>query len=202
MPSKSPRKKPATTTEERSLAEKHLGIIAQRVFVYWKLLPESVRSYYDADDMIGDVVLQVWRVSPRYDPKRAKESTWIWHVANNQCRSILARYRLQKYATIQAADLMTAVTEKASSAHASHSAINGNPATVEGVRLREAYDAVERVIQSGSAALRDFLQQVFHQKLRRKPPHEILNELREVSRRCRASLSDFEIVYRYVAQTQ
>lgn len=83
---------------QQLLIEDHLGIIASFSLYYWRLLPPQVQAYFDGDDMISEVVLQVLSKVNKFDPARSRPSTFVWRVTENHCRTILARYRRPQYA--------------------------------------------------------------------------------------------------------
>lgn len=73
-----------------------LGIVAERAHHHWKFLPASTRAYYDVDDLISDCVLQVLTSAHKYNPDRARPTTFIWWVANNCCLTIRAKTQTVK----------------------------------------------------------------------------------------------------------
>jgi DNA-directed RNA polymerase specialized sigma24 family protein len=185
--SESPRPEPS---EERSLAEKHLGLIAQRVLHYWWMLPARVRAWYDADDMVAEVVLHVFRVSSRHDSARAKESTWVWWVATNKCKSILSHHQTLQYAACVEEELTEETAENFSSFE-----------DVDRQRLFAACNAVERTIEAGPVGVRELLDRILnkHDAADLAPYAHVVAALRKAAADAGATLADFELVYRYAS---
>ena len=77
-------------------ATDHFGIIAKLSFRYWKLLPPHVRSFFDVEDMISEVTLQVVIASQKYSPRRGRPSTFVHNVAENHCHTIVGKHKLKK----------------------------------------------------------------------------------------------------------
>ena len=198
MPNLHPKKNRPTPDIEKSSAEKHLGIIAQRAHVYWRRLPAGARNYYDIDDMIADVVLHIWKRASSYNPKRAQESTWVWRVADNRCKEICAHYLSQKYTACGESDLLIDLleTRETSQEHCiPHRGIL--PANRDAGRLREACEAVERMIEFGSDAVQDLLEQILCGHLRSRPSPDTVVELKACAKKHSVRLRDLEMVYRY-----
>jgi len=146
-----------------------------------------VKSGYDVEDMIGDVVMHVWRVRAKYDAKRAKEVTWVYWVADRKCQAIVQRYRAKKR-TME-------ITEGDAPAdgQTDRTIFDSIAAPDNTVDMRNAKDAVERVIETGSDATRDFLDRLFGGKPISAVP---AYELTTLARRCGVTCRDFEMVYR------
>lgn len=160
----------------------NLGIIARRALFYWKNLPASVRAYYDAEDMISDVTVRVVKVASGFLSSKAKSSTWVWYIADNECKAICYRFGRQKRSAVTVS-LDEVLTEK-------------TPSPEDQYRKLEAKVAVERVIEYASDDLRDYISDFFSRSLRRKPRPEVAAELRHLSRRHNACFRDFQLVYR------
>ena len=184
-------------SKKADLAMRHLGVIASRALYHWRRLPPSVRAGYDPEDMIGDVVLKVIRVSARYNAQRAKEVTWVWWVADNECRSILARYACKK----RGADKIVQLPENeycnpaVTNEHRRQKAcIMASPERER--RLIESRNAVERTIQFAPDAARDLLSRLLTGRVRGRVDPEAVESLRNAARSQRATLADFMLAYR------
>ena len=116
-----------------SIAVRNIGIISGRCLYYHKFLPPNVRDGYDVEDFISDVVCHVVKQQRKFDPGKAKESTWIWHVADRSCRSKLSYYNSQRL--------------KAEVVEIEEVALPPAPGFE---RRKIAFNAVERVIEAGS----------------------------------------------------
>lgn len=166
---------------ETSLAEKHLGIIAARVLHYWWLLPPRVRAYFDAEDMISEVVLQVVKSSGKFDPLRSRETTFVWWVANNHCLTLLHKLSSIRYQIEE-------VLEEGELSFA-------HPAS--GLRLQEALAGVERILQelaySSDSDLGEYLDRLFSGKPGHWP-QSLRNELLKRALRHGVSYEDFRLV--------
>ncbi len=53
------------------------------------LLLRIVGSRAEAEDLLQEVFLQVWRRAPEYDPQRASFSTWIFTIARNRALDVV-----------------------------------------------------------------------------------------------------------------
>ncbi len=76
----------------RSMAEENFGIITKVAYHYWHSLPPYITSHVDLEDLVEDIVLQVIRVSAKYDKKRGLPSTFVWSIAKTQCLLLLQKY--------------------------------------------------------------------------------------------------------------
>jgi len=170
------------TSDSQSLAEKNVGLIAQRVLIFWRHLPERARYFYDVEDMISDAVVHVLRKSAQYDPQRARESTWIQRVTDNFCRDRLQHYTTRQYTHCATVDMTPAVEN-----HIQTKDFNA---------LRNAREAVERVIEYSSDPVLDFLELLFEGIVVRKPSRIIQEELKTVARKRGATCDDFITVLR------
>ena len=169
------------------LAVRHLGIIARHVYQWYRYIPLNVRAYYGADDMIADVTLHVHSQMLRYQPEKARQSTWVYQVALNACRDIVQRYqrRMRNAVTVELDEATT------------HSL-----AQESFLRKHEAISAVERVIAFGSEAVQDLIECLLSGDFRREadlPKHAAaaIEELRDVARSQNATAEDFLLVYRH-----
>jgi DNA-directed RNA polymerase specialized sigma24 family protein len=188
------------------LVVQNLGIVAERVLRYWHLLPPNVRSIYDVEDMINDVILHVVRKSAHYTKRRAKSTTFIHHIADNRCKDILAFYSVKKRTGIMIAldseehILAGILLEDSRNQMSVTSAELPAQEAVDRVALLESVARVERVIAYSSPELREFLYQLFHQNPSR-PGKRLLTELQEIVHSVGASYEDFRLVFRYVTAT-
>jgi len=155
---------------------------------YYRSIPQNVRNGYDLEDMIQEVTLHVVRKTDKYSPAKAKESTWVWAVANRKCLELIANFNAQKYTAGESIELSAEV-------------INRYP-TASFERQRSAMDAVERVIEIGSDRLQDFIEGLLSGKFRHlvEIPDGISIELAETARRCAASTDDFLLVLQYASK--
>ncbi len=178
----------------KNMASRHLGIISQRALAHWRRLPAAARSWYDVEDMIGDVVLHVVRVSRKHDPAKARESTWVWHVADNRCRTIVHHYRTKQYAACETVELTPF--------------LEGRVRAESTLCRRESIDVVERVLEAGSDAVCDLLEMLFSGKVEPcaaldaylRKDASVVEELRSLVRDCGATLDDFSAALRYAVE--
>ena len=177
----------ASAKENTDIATRNLGLICGRCIYYHRRLPGSVKTFYDVEDMISEIVMHVWRVREKYDSTKARESTWLRHVTDNRCRSILSSYSEKNPITGE-----WEVRKKFNTSVLSDEVVNYLPVPYRG-ELHEAKSAVERVIEFGSDSVIDFLDKVFNGGLITEVP---AYELRQTAKRCGARLKDFELVYR------
>ncbi len=189
-----------------TMAERHLGTIAARALYWHRFLPQSVRNHYDAEDMIADAVLHVIerssevpprmirvvrvrggektvtgiyrRLSCAYDPERAREVTWVYHVANNFCRGVLGHYGVKRLSACETVPIEDREFE------------------IPPDRSSESVDAVERVIEYASDRARDLLDEIFSGRDPKAPDPEAVEDLRWAARECSATLDDFVAAYR------
>ena len=168
-------------SKKADIATRHLGVISQRCLYHWRHLPPSVQAGYDPEDMIGDVVLKVVRVSARYSAKRAKEVTWVWWVADNECKAIVSKYSCKK----RGADKISPLPEDFQ--------LVGPQSERHAVESR---NAVERTIQFAPDAARDLLSRLLTGRIRGRVDPETVESLRQVARSQHATLGDFMLAYR------
>ncbi len=135
----------------------------------------EVFGYYDIEDMVSDVVLHVVQKSDKYDQSKARESTWVWHVAENKCKSILGHHSSKQYTAMKTVDLTVDVRDTNQSDY----------------RRDQAKNAVERLIEFGSDEVRDFLDRLFNSKPITSIP---VYEIRCLARRYSISFWDLKIV--------
>jgi hypothetical protein len=86
-------------TKGDCLAHRHLGIITKVCYKYWRLLPAHVHGHLDLETMIMDTIGVVTRDGARYyNATKAKESTFVYLMAESYGRNVLTRYKLGKRA--------------------------------------------------------------------------------------------------------
>lgn len=179
-----------TPTQEKmagDMALQHLGIIASRCLFWYKFLSQSVRNYYDIDDMISDVSEFVIRHAHNYDCDKAKQSTFIWHTTDNKCKTILSHFNCQKIASYQTVELSPAISR-------SYRDFN-----YESERFRYAVDAVEHVIEFSSDALLDVIEAFFDDSISERCfSKQLLQEFKKLADKHSASLEDFILVRKYI----
>ena len=164
------------------------------MFRYYYHIPQNTRNSYDVDDMIADVVLHVAKQASKYRPGRAKESTWVWRVAEWKCLEILSHFSCKKYAgTLFELDLATE-SERAKQINARFSQ---QLSTASSERQSEAINALERMIESSSDCVLDLIEKLLEGRVV-KPPKEVVQEFRETARSCSATVEDFRLVLQYV----
>jgi hypothetical protein len=174
--------------EEDDISARHLGIISGRCLYWWRKLPARARAWYDAEDMISEVRAHVWRKQTMYDAAKARESTWIHHVADNCCLSILLHMKTMKYAACETVDLETMTPRQIGKCAEAL-------ATQSDEELAESANVVERVLMIGSDGVLDLLQLIFEGRAR-EASRESFDDLVKTARRCGASADDFVAVYR------
>ena len=166
-------------------------MISQRVIFWWRFLPPRTRCWYEAEDMIGDVVLHVVRMTDRYDPSLAKEVTWVHHVADNKCRAILTRHKAQSRAACETVELTPLLARK----------VGADDVTEK----RQSLDAVYRVIERSSEAVCDLIDMLFSDVRPSRDEardrwleedREVVEELRQTVWECGATMDDFAAVLR------
>lgn len=73
------------TSEFLDLIRRHNGLIQQIAWAW-------CRERSDRDDLVQDILVQLWRAHGRYDPSR-RPSTWIHRIACNVAISFQRRHR-------------------------------------------------------------------------------------------------------------
>jgi RNA polymerase sigma-70 factor (ECF subfamily) len=51
----------------------------------------------DAEDVVQDVFISVWKKADQFDPKRARASTWLYRIAANRCVDQRRRRALRSF---------------------------------------------------------------------------------------------------------
>jgi len=180
----------------RDGAVRHLGIIVQRVNFWYRSLPGAARNSYDFEDMVSEVTLHVCTKAHKYSAEKAKESTWVFYVADNCCREILSRYNTRSRHAVEEREFAD-LTAKDIRKHLSVESFESF------LRERMAFNVVERVIEQSSDQLRELLAILLQGDVHRKKdlPRNIsglVEELRMRARQQHASFDDFLLVYRSV----
>lgn len=120
---------PAPSAPKTAFADaitEHRRLIA-RVAASYGRTPEDRR------DLAQDILLQLWRAWPRFDPARAKLTTWMYRIALNVAISALRRPAV-------AAAARSAVLDD--TAHAAHAALAVASAETDDDRLEQLYSAI------------------------------------------------------------
>jgi len=87
----------------RTLYDRHAGLV-------YSVALKMLRNRDDADELVADVFLELWRKSARYDPTRAAPSTYIVTLARSRCidrqrrsaaRPMLALHDAERSAPVQ-----------------------------------------------------------------------------------------------------
>lgn len=167
------------------LASRHFRIIAKRCHYWHHYLSPSTRNFYDVDDMIAEVVMHVVSRSHRHNSSRGRESTMVWHVADNKCKTIIGRYLYPKRAG-ESVELTPAVMLRL---------VSHDPPYLL------AREAVERVIQTGSDGVREIVDHIFRGKFV-DFPQERFEEVRRTADRCAATKEDFRLVLSHFMTAQ
>jgi DNA-directed RNA polymerase specialized sigma24 family protein len=195
---------PAAPATAETITTDNLGIISGRAIHYHRFLPLHVRRHYEADDMINDCCLHVFRQAAegKYDPAKAKPVTWCYHVADNHCKTILSHWSSQKYTNYETAELepllrfverdVTASTKRAIAT------IEAAVATeVPQMLTEDSANAVEGVLRHATPWMRELLEQLLCGMLDRMsapPDKECFYELQGLAAKYGATLRDFELV--------
>lgn len=89
--------------EFTDLLRRHAGLIHKIAYAY-------CRDTADREDMVQEVVLQLWRSRDRYD-ERYKETTWIYRIAVNVAISIHRRERRHRVGRLSLDDHAITIVE-------------------------------------------------------------------------------------------
>jgi RNA polymerase sigma-70 factor (ECF subfamily) len=114
---------PAPATAFADAIAEHRRLIARVAASY-------ARTREDRRDLAQDILLQLWRAWPRFDPARAKLTTWMYRIALNVAISALRRPAV-------AAGARSAVFDD--TAHAAHAVASAEP---DDDRLEQLYAAI------------------------------------------------------------
>lgn len=76
------------------VCEQYKALIWKFARQYWPLLPSSSQSFYDLDDMVGELYVHaIWVLSVRYDPaKQVRKITFLHQCLHNYCRGLLTHH--------------------------------------------------------------------------------------------------------------
>lgn len=194
------------------LVTRHLGIIASRVIYWYRILPNSAKLSYDVEDMISDVVLHVIKRAHLHNIARGKESTFVWHTADNRCKSIISHYKTKQFSACATVELTPELYRQIVGCEANQDKEICEP-TIEPIpnpdseqdQFYLSLNAVERVIELASDQLLNLIEQIFTgtvdpQILRNSKTHtnDTFEELKTISKEQSVTLYDFLRVYHYV----
>lgn len=177
------------------MAVRHLGIITQRVVKWHKFLPQSTRNHYDIEDMVSDVVMHVLAHSPKHTVARGRESTFVWWVADNKCKSILKLWQKQMRAGAPVRveeDGVVYMRGSCMTVELSDVMARKLICIDDGPEFVRALNAVELVIEYSSDAVLELLECLLSGTLnKRDVPVELIHELRATTTKHGATLDDF-----------
>jgi RNA polymerase sigma factor (sigma-70 family) len=88
------------STETDSQAQ-FLGLLQNHRGLLYKVSRAYGRSAADRDDLVQEIIINLWRAYPRYDP-RFKLSTWMYRIALNVAISWQRRERTQLQHRVEA----------------------------------------------------------------------------------------------------
>jgi len=109
----------------RLLAQRHLGRIA-------RLAEKICGSTADADEVAQETLIRIWRSADRFDPRRAKATTWMHRITYNLSIDRVRRPQARP------------LEEAASVADPAPSALDGVARANDVRRLRAAIDRLPR----------------------------------------------------------
>jgi len=168
--------------KQMDLVSGNLGLIAKIAWRYWQQLPPEVRGYTDLDDMIGEIVVQVFEKQHRYRKSRGAMTTFVHTVATNHCRSKLYRLRyIKKCRTIGTQSLSDEVL------------IATLGRSDLGIAWLRAKEPVERILADASPGLRRAFAHFLNYR-RFLFSTEDIQELKDLAKRHHASWSDVRAV--------
>ncbi len=98
--------KPSEATQFETLLQQHGGIIRKVAFGY-------ARSESDRNDLIQDILLQIWKAYSRYSPDRPF-STWMYRIALNVSISHLRKHTRPGRETVEFDELQHHITPEQS----------------------------------------------------------------------------------------
>jgi hypothetical protein len=181
------KKRNSRKVTSNDLVQNNLGIIAGRALHYWQKLPASVKVYYDAEDMINDVVAHVVRVSSRYRASAGRSSTWCWRVSENYCKDLLYKRFLAK----KQGAYLTIAFENDQSSYL--------PDPKSFLELQEARVGVERIFEFGSDQLKEILEGLFTGTACVHFLQDgVVQEFRRLAKAHHVHINDFRLVCRYL----
>lgn len=175
-------------TDNRKMAVRHLGIITNRCIFWHQFLPPEIRSHYDVEDMISEVTVTVVKRSHNYNASKGRESTLVWHITDNKCRSILGYYNYKKRSACKTVALIPKIADS----------LQGREMT----QYCHSIDAVERVIRYSSDRVLEVIDKLLNGCLDRSPVSpELIREFRQAADKCAATLDDFVTVMKLCPKT-
>ena len=178
------------TLDTREITMRNLGIAAERALHYWQRLPVSVKNFYEADDMIDDVVLHIYRKANHYDADKGRASTFVYRVATRRCLDILAYY----WAPKRGAAVTVPIEEHWAAAD---KAMVDNYAEESRNDVTDSKDAMERVIQFSPDFVRRALAELLSPEgQKRLPAQETIEAIRKIVQQHSATRKDFDTVLR------
>lgn len=85
----------------RQIAEGREAALARLIALYGRGLTLYVTRFLghaaEADEVVQDTFLQVWREAARYDPARAAVSTWLYRIATSRAIDRQRRARVRRF---------------------------------------------------------------------------------------------------------
>jgi len=155
---------------------------------WYRFIPMCIKSFYDYEDMVNDVILHLRRRQHCYSPEKAQLSTWVYQVSHHYCRDIVQRYQRAK----RNAEMVEIDDPETPFQIGQESFL----------RQRQAFNAVERVIEFGSDAVKDLVEALLSGQATRErdlPEHarEAIGELQKVAKNVHANVEDFVLVFRH-----
>lgn len=83
------------------IAEGHEAALSRLIALHGRGLTIFVTRYLgsaaEADEVVQDTFLQVWRQAGRYDPDRAAVSTWLYRIAASRAIDRLRQARVRRF---------------------------------------------------------------------------------------------------------
>jgi hypothetical protein len=157
--------------------KQYRGLVVRAAQRHWYRLPRHVQTWYGLDDLVEDLALTVVsNFDTRYDPSRAKVSTFVSMVAQSRCTTIIGFFNAKRRSHIP--ELFDELTQSGT--------LSLGPAY-------EAIEAMERVIEYASDGLRVALSDLINTQAR-TIPREFWSELRYLVHKHHMSRRDFESV--------
>jgi len=175
-------------------ASDYIGIITKLSLRYWRKLPPHVQSFFDAEDMVSEVVLSVLVASQRYDPARAAPSTFVHCVAENHCRTLVSKHELKKRfsSEIVSFDDLQRWSRPTNQVRKD---IHNWSRPDRGIQCAESRMAMERLIADASENLRRALWSFFTSRQLSKFHGPELSEFRMLVAKHRISAGDLRLVF-------
>lgn len=171
---------------KKLLAHRHLRLIAKLCHQYWRSLPVHVQVVVSVDDLIGDVVVSVTRMSLRYHSGRGAETTFVQLVASSHLRNTLSSYKQKK----RSANQIIPIEDW-----------NGGitfPVQLPWQETRSGFLEMTRLISQSNSTLGQTLDKFFSERRFSIFEDAHIEELRSIVRQCRISRNEFALVLRLV----